>query len=39
MSAPRSEPASRMTLIGWGTCLAVSWLTIQTVSLAVQVLQ
>jgi len=39
MSAPRSAPANRITLIGWITCLAVSWLTIQTVSLAVQVLQ
>jgi len=39
MSAPRSEPASHMTLIGWVICLAVSWLTIQTVDLAAQVFQ
>jgi len=40
MSARRNEAASGlMTLWGWIICAAVSWLTIQTVDLAFQVLR
>lgn len=40
MSARRTEATSGlMTLWGWIICIAVSWLTIQTVDLAFQVLR
>lgn len=40
MSRPRAEPTSgAMTALAWVVCLAVSWLTMQTVDLAFRVLQ
>lgn len=40
MRAPRTEAASGvMTALAWATCLAVSWITMQTVDLAFAVLK
>lgn len=39
MSARRQAESPAMTLKAWAACLFVSWLTIQTVGLAFQVLQ
>lgn len=40
MRRPRTEPTSgAMTAFAWAVCLAVSWLTMQTVDLAFAVLK
>jgi len=39
MSARRETASTAMTLWGWAVCLGTSWLAIQTVDLAFQVLQ
>lgn len=39
MSARRETASTAMTLWGWAVCLGTSWLAIQTVDLAFQVLK
>lgn len=39
MSARRHPESAGATILAWAVCLAVSWLAMQTVDLAVQVLK